>query len=104
MLYIIWVVLVLFILIFIYSAGLNDKPNDSYIIQQKYFDRYVNNETLVSVKYVGDDICEIKQNEYTFVTISTTDNEQIKIEFRGTYILYDDFEHFNCDWEIEDIY
>lgn len=96
--WIIWIMLVLIVLIFNYSAGKNNEAYDEHMFQQMYFDKCVDNDSLVFVKYVGNDRSEIKYGELTLTTISTTDNNMIKVNLDDTYILYENFEDFNSDW------
>lgn len=100
--WIVWAAIMLFVLTFNYSVGETNEAYDMFTLQQKYFDRYVNNISLVFIKYIGNDRCEIKQNQYALASISTTDDNKIKIEFDEACILYDDFRHFNCDWKFDD--
>ena len=99
---IIWVTLLLFILALIYSAGKTNEEYDTYILQKKCFDKHVDSLALVFVKYIGDDRGKIKRNQCILITIDTTDDNKIKVGVDDTYILYDDFEHFNYDWKFED--
>ena len=98
---IIWISLMLFILTFNYSAGKNNESYDTFLFQQECFNRYVNNKTLVIVKYVGDGRNEIKRNQCVLITIDTTDDKKIRVKLDNTYIFYDDFHHFNCDWKFQ---
>ena len=71
--------------------------------QQRYFDKYVNSKNPVFVKYLGNGILELQCNQYTLITIETTENNKIKVWLDdATNILYDDLTHFNYDWRFED--
>lgn len=97
-----WVALLLLILAFNYSASQNNEEYDLYMLQKEYFDTYVNNDSLVLVKYIGDDRCEIKRNQHTLITIDTVDNDKIRVRLDDIHIMYDDFKHFCCDWKFND--
>lgn len=97
-----WIVLVTFVFAFIFSASKNNEEYDLYVSQQKCFDKYVNNELLVFTKYIGNDRHTIKHGEYGLIMIKTTDNNKIAVELSDTFILYDDFKHFYCDWRFND--
>ena len=100
--WIVWLILALLILIFNYSAGKNNEAYDSYVLQKGYFDTYVNNDSLIFARYIGEDRSEIDFNQYTLITVSTTDNDKIKVELDDVHILYDDFKHFNSNWRFKD--
>lgn len=95
---VICLILALFISLFNYSASKNNEAYDFYTSQKRCFDRHVNNDSLVFVKYIGDDTNEIKHNHYAVVTISTTDDNKITVELNDTIIVYNDYEQFKCEW------
>ena len=95
-----WLALVIFILAFIFSAGKNNEEYDTYALQQKYFDKYANSDSLIFARYIGDDRCEIKHGEHGLIAISTTDYK-IVVELDNVFIIYDDFKHFSCNWEFK---
>ena len=99
---IICIVLMLLILIFNYSASENNESYDSFILQKKYFDKYINSNSLIFVEYIGNDRCEVKHNQSVLIAIDTTDDNKVRVELDDTYILYENFEHFNFDWRFRD--
>ena len=100
---IVWVVLTLFVLMFNYSAGKNNKMYDSYLLQRRCFDKYVNSKNPAFVKYIGDGILELQCNQYTLITIETTEDNKIRVWLDdATNVIYDDLKHLNYDWRFED--
>lgn len=100
---IVWVVLALVVVRFFYITGENNDKYDFNEKQQRCFDKYANSKNLVFVKYIGDGILELECNQYTLVTVETTEDNKIRVWLDDvTNILYDDLKHFNCDWRFED--
>lgn len=99
MLWIMWIMLVLFILVFNYSAGKNNESYDLNMFQKRCFDKYVNSGSLVFVKYIGSDECKVENGDYALVTIDTTDEDKILVGLNNKYIQYDNFEQFKRNWK-----
>ena len=95
---IIAITLALFTLSLNYSASKNNEAYDFYVTQKRCFDKHINNDSLVFVKYIGSDRNEIKHGHHALITINTTDDNKIAVELEGMVIVYDDYEQFRCDW------
>lgn len=96
-----WIILLLFIMAFMYSADENSQEYDECLLQYVCFDKYINSKIPAFVQYVGDDRTEIQHNQYTLITIDYVD-DAIRVQLEDTYISYDDLEQFNYDWRFED--
>lgn len=101
MLLILCIMLALFILVFNYSASKNNESYDSHMLQERYFYKYIDSNSLVFVKYIGDDRCEIENGHYALITIDTTQDNKIAVGLDDGYIFYDNYGQFKCDWIIK---
>ena len=98
-----WVVFLLVGFAFNYGSSEANKRYDYYANQQKCLGKYIDSQTPAFVKYIGDDRREIQCNQYTLITIETTEDNRIKVWLDDdTNVLYDDLTHFNYDWRFED--
>lgn len=91
-------VILIGLLIFLYSAGKNNKYYEEGIAQVKCLNRYINSNNIAMLTYVGIDSDKIRQYENALATIETYEENKIKVTFNGHIAIYDDNMKFFNEW------
>lgn len=92
------VILVIGLFAFLYSAFKNNEAYDKRMAQFSCLNRYIDSNNIAMLTYMGIDRNDIRQYENVLATITTFEENKVKVTFNGKDVVYANREKFFDDW------